>query len=92
MNERINQILSQMAELEAELRSAVHDQESRMFFQIKGKRVEFDRTVREAHRKLKTNFFRWLVTNRPQNLITGPVIYSMVIPLLMLDACVSFYQ
>ena len=92
MNERINQILVQMAALEADLRSAVHDQESRLFFQIKGKRVEFERSVRQAHRKLKTHFFRWLVTNRPQNLITGPLIYGMVIPLLMLDACVSFYQ
>jgi len=83
MNDRINHILNQMAALEAELRTAVHDQESRMFFQIKGKRVEFERSVREAHRKLKTNFFRWLVTDRPQNLITGPLIYGMVIPLLM---------
>ncbi len=92
MNEKINRILGQMAELEDELRSAVHEQESRMFFQIKGKRVEFERTVRDAHRKLKMNFFRWLVTNRPQNLITGPIIYSMAIPLFMLDLCVSFYQ
>jgi hypothetical protein len=92
MNTRINQILGQMAALEAELRSAVHDQESRMFFQLNGKRVEFERSVRQAHLKLKKNFFRWLVTNRPQNLLTGPLIYGMVIPLLMLDACVSFYQ
>ena len=92
MNEQIEHILKQMAALEAELRSAVQDQESRMFFQIRGKRVEFERSVRDAHRKLKTGFFRWLVTNRPQNLITGPLIYGMVLPLLLLDACVSFYQ
>lgn len=92
MNDRINQILIQMAALEADLRTAVNEQESRMFFQIKGKRVEFERSAREAHRKLKTSVLRWLVTNRPQNLITGPLIYGMVIPLVMLDACVSFYQ
>ncbi|MEI2677926.1 MAG: hypothetical protein V9G29_08830 [Burkholderiaceae bacterium] len=92
MNERINQILAQMAGLEDELRTALHEQESRMFFQINGKRVEFERSVREAHLKLKTNFFRWLVAYRPQNLITGPIIYGMAIPLLMLDACVTFYQ
>ena len=77
MNERITQLLAQMAALEDELRSAVHDQESRMFFRIDGKRVEFERSVREAHLKLKKNVFRWLVTNRPQNLITGPVIYGI---------------
>ncbi|MBL0086394.1 MAG: hypothetical protein IPP44_06695 [Ideonella sp.] len=92
MNDRIAQILSQMAALENELRNAVHEQESRMFFQIKGKRVEFERSVRDAHRKLKTNFFRWLVTNRPQNLITGPFIYGMAFPLLVIDALVTLYQ
>ncbi|MEO7399959.1 MAG: hypothetical protein ABIV07_04210 [Polaromonas sp.] len=92
MNERISQILAQMAALENDLRSAVQDQESKMFFQIRGKRVEFESSVKAAHRKLKTNFFRWLVTNRPQNLITGPIIYAMIIPLMMLDLCVSFYQ
>jgi hypothetical protein len=92
MNDRIAQLLAQMGALEDELRTAVHDQESRVFFQVKGKRVEFERTVRDEHRKLKTHFLRWLVVSRPQNLITGPLIYGMVLPLLMLDACVSFYQ
>lgn len=92
MNDHIQNILGQMAALEAELRTAVHEQESRIFFVVKGKRVEFANGVLAAHRKLKKNFFRWLVTDRPQNLITGPLIYGMVIPLLLLDACVSFYQ
>ena len=34
MNEKISLILAQMAELEANLRMAVHEQESRIFFQI----------------------------------------------------------
>ena len=65
MNEKINNILAQMAALEADLRSAVHEQESHVLFTIKGKRVEFERSVHKAHRKLKKNFLRWLVTNRP---------------------------
>jgi len=92
MNEKISAILAQMASLEDELRTAIAAQESQMFFVIKGKRVEFEASVKAAHRKLKTNFFRWLVTNRPQNLITGPIIYGMIFPLMMIDLCVSFYQ
>ena len=57
MNDRIHQLLERMATLEAELRSAVHEQGSKMFFQLDGKRVEFERSVREAHRELKTSFF-----------------------------------
>jgi hypothetical protein len=92
MNEKITQLLEKMAALEDELQTALHAQEHRVFFEIKGKRVEFERSVKQAHRKLKTNLFRWLVTDRPRNLITGPLIYGMIIPLLLLDACVSFYQ
>ena len=32
------------------------------------------------------------MTNPPQNLITGPIIYAMVIPMMMMNMCVSFYQ
>jgi hypothetical protein len=92
MNENIAKILAQMASLDDELRTAIYEQESKMFFVIKGKRVEFESTVKAAHRKLKKNFFRWLVTNRPQNLITGPIIYSMIVPMMLFDLCVSFYQ
>jgi hypothetical protein len=92
MNERISHLLSQMAALEDELRSALHTQESSIFFQIKGKRVEFEQSMKTAHRKLKKNVFRWLVTNRPQNLITGPIIYGMVLPMLLLDLLVTLFQ
>ena len=92
MNEKISQLMANIAVLEDDLRSAIHEQESKMFFEIKGKRVEFESAVKAAHKKLKTGFFRWLVTNRPQNLITGPVIYAMIVPLILLDLCVSLYQ
>jgi hypothetical protein len=92
MNDRIQNLLNQMATLEDELRTAVDEQQTSMFFQIKGKRIEFERSIKQTHKRLKRGFFRWLVTNRPQNLITGPIIYTMIIPLVMLDVCVSFYQ
>jgi hypothetical protein len=92
MNDRIRNLLAQMTALEDELRVALLEQETSVFYQIKGKRVEFENSIRQAHSRLKKGFFRWLVTNRPQNLITGPIIYSMIIPLAILDLFVSFYQ
>lgn len=92
MNDNIRRLLAQMTVLEDELASALHQQEAKVFFHIKGKRVEFEQSVKQAHRRLKTGFFRWLVTYRPQNLITGPIIYGMVIPLLFFDLCITFYQ
>ena len=81
-----------MAALEDDLRTAVHQQESMISFRIKGKRIEFERSIQAAHLKLRKSFIRWRVTDRPQNLITGPIIYAMVVPRLLLDLWVSFYQ
>ncbi len=92
MNDRIRELLSEINRLEDELRTTLNQQQSSILFQINGKKIEFEQSVRQAHRKLKTNIFRWLVTYRPQNLITGPIIYSMIIPLVITDAFVSFYQ
>lgn len=92
MDMRIQEILSQITALDDELRTLLSNQQSGIYFQIKGKRVEFEKSVRQTHLKLKKNFFRWLVTNRPQNLITGPIIYSMIIPLLLTDLFITIYQ
>ena len=92
MNENIRQLIGQISVLEDELRSALHAQETRMFFQIKGKRIEFERDIKAAHRRLKRGIFRWIVTDRPQNFITAPFIYGMAVPLLVLDLCVSLYH
>jgi len=46
--------------------------------------------------RIKTNHQPGLMAlikrSRPINLITGPIIYSMIFPLLILDIFVSFYQ
>jgi hypothetical protein len=92
MNDRIRHLLDQMSLLEEDLRVAIHEQEASALYRIKGKRVEFEESIRQAHLRLKSGFFHWLVTYRPQNLITGPVIYSMIVPLAILDLSVSLYQ
>lgn len=92
MNDKIRNLMAQITALEDDLRTALHEQESSVLYQVKGKRIEFEQSIKQAHRRLKTGFFRWLVTYRPQNLITGPVIYGMIVPLLIIDLFVSFYQ
>lgn len=57
MNEKIRQLLDQISALEDDLRREVQAQEASVRYQIKGKRVEFEAAVRQAHRQLKTSFF-----------------------------------
>ena len=92
MNVKIRDLLGQIAALEEQLKLTLLEQENRIVFQIRGKRVEFDKDVRAAHARLKRKVSRWLVTDRPQNLLTGPIIYFMIIPMVLLDLTVTLYQ
>lgn len=92
MNNRIRQILDQIGQLEAELQTALDEQASRLRYQIEDKRIIFEQTIRAAHRHVKLGVFRWFLTVRPQNFLTMPVIYSLIVPLVLFDLCVTFYQ
>jgi len=92
MNDRIRELLAQIAQLEDELRGHMQTQGQEVAYKLHGKRVEFEQSVRETHRRLQTSFVYWMFKDRPWNLLTGPVIYSMILPLVLLDVCVSLYQ
>lgn len=92
MNDRIRQLLEQITALEDELRSALNEQQGCLRYRIEGRRVAFEHAIHDAHRKLKVGVFRWLITVRPQNYLTAPVIYGMAVPLAFADLCVTVYQ
>jgi hypothetical protein len=92
MNSRIRQILDQISALEVELNAAVQEQGGRLRYQLEGHRVVFEQVIRDAHRRVKLGVFRWFLTVRPQNFLTMPIIYGMLVPLLGIDLFVSFYQ
>jgi len=92
MDHRIRNLLDRIAALEDELRGVVHEQEEKLRYELDGKRVRFEDQVRRTHRKLKRSVLRWIVTDRPQNFLTGPVIYALAFPLVFLDLSVTLFQ
>lgn len=92
MNDKIRHLLDQIKALEEEVQSELNTQGSQWFYQIEGKRIEFERAIREKHRNLKLGLFHWLLTARPQNYLTAPIIYSMVVPMFVFDLSIMFYQ
>jgi hypothetical protein len=88
----IRQILDQITVLEDELQKAIEAQEGHLRYRINDKRVIFEQTIKDAHQRVKLGVFRWFLTVRPQNFITMPIIYGMIVPLVLFDLCISFYQ
>jgi hypothetical protein len=92
MDQKIRDLLGQITLLEDELRTLLQEKESKLFYQVNGKRVEFTGAIRASHRRLKINVFRWIARDRPQNVFMAPIIYSVILPLLFLDLCITIYQ
>lgn len=92
MNEKVRHLLDQIAALDNELRAALHEQQGQLRYRIDGRRIAFEKSIHDAHVRLRTNSLRWFLTVRPQNFLTAPIIYSMIVPLLFADLCVSLYH
>jgi hypothetical protein len=92
MNDKVRQLLQQISGLEDELRAALLAQKGRVSYHIQGKRIAFECAIREAHQKLKVGIFRWLLSIPLRNLLTAPIIYLMIVPLVLTDIFVTIYQ
>jgi hypothetical protein len=59
-------------------------------FEEMGRTVEHD--LRRAQKRLKQSIPSYLLESRPLNMLAAPVVYSMILPITLLDAWVSLYQ
>ncbi len=90
MNKKIHDLLASMKVLEEEMEAALREQEE-VRYSIDGSRVRFESQVREAHRDMKIKWWQWFGESHPQNIISVPFIYGMIIPLLAMDIALFFY-
>ncbi len=92
MTSRIDDLLEHIARLERELEAEVDERRARWRYRIEAGRIRFEREVRLAHRRLKQSVPRFLRESSIPNLLTAPLIYSLVVPIALLDAWMSLYQ
>lgn len=52
----------------------------------------YDSGVRHAHRDARVGLFSYVVRGDLPTLVTAPVVYSLLVPMALLDAWVTFYQ
>ena len=55
-------------------------------------RVWFDRELRDAHRRLRQSIPAYVIEGNLFSLLTAPVIYSLLLPFVLLDLWVTLYQ
>jgi hypothetical protein len=88
----MDRIVQRLREAEDDLHQEVEEQQQRWHYQVHRGRVWFDRELQEAHRRLRTGIGSYIVGGGVLTLLTAPVIYSLLLPLALLDLWVTVYQ
>jgi len=92
MTPTLDDLLDRIAALERQVENELNRVREQWRYRVDQGRVRFERDVRMAHRRLKQSIPRFLRESRPSNLLTAPVIYSMIVPIALLDLWVTVYQ
>ena len=92
MDNLIDDLTRKMRELEAQMDAHIAQRRAELRVGMERGRVVFEEEVLRRHRELKTALLSYIWNANLLVIITAPVIYAMIVPLLLLDLFVSVYQ
>ena len=96
LSSRIDDILSRLHELQAELESEIDRllSEKRELFRytLEQGKVRFEQSMRALQQRQKVGVWAYLRTAQLGHVLTAPVIYSLIVPFVLLDIGVTTYQ
>ncbi|MEQ1577027.1 MAG: hypothetical protein ABL894_05175 [Hyphomicrobium sp.] len=92
MNEQIVELIERIKALESDLEAEFAKSRANLNFQLSQGRIIFEQEIARRHRELRTGLITYILNARPLSVLTGPLIYGLIIPLCLLDLMVSIYQ
>ena len=88
----LDDLLHRIGTLEREFEAERARLSERWRYRIERGRVHFEREVHDGHRRRRRSIPRYLRESQIPNMLTAPVIYSLIVPVAFLDLWVSVYQ
>lgn len=92
MTVQLDLLTEKLRSLEAEIEAEVTKRREELRFHLENRRIVFEREVLRIHREIKTRASRYLIDANPLMILSAPVIYSLVIPIALVDLWVMAYQ
>lgn len=92
MNAKIDELMARIRELQTELEADLEQKRANFRYRLENHRVHFERGVLALHRKFKRGTIRYILEAPALFVLTAPIIYGALLPMLLLDLTVSLYQ
>ena len=92
MQTTIENLMEKIQDLEKSLLFEMQKKQDEYFYEIVKKKVRFESEIRKQHRRLKKKLYRYLYEASFLNILTAPVIWSILIPAVLMDLFITVYQ
>jgi hypothetical protein len=92
MVSQLDVLMEKLRSVEAEIEVEMAKRREELRFHLENRRIVFEQEVLRIHRQVRTRLSRYLLDARPLTVLTAPVIYSMIVPIVLLDLAVMLYQ
>jgi hypothetical protein len=92
MTAQFDELMVKLRSVEAEIETELAKRREELRFRIENRRIVFEQEVQRIHRAIKTRASRYLIDANPLIVLSAPVIYSLLIPVILLDLWIMAYQ
>jgi len=92
MTKQHDVLMEKLRAVEAEIEVEMTKRREELRFQMVNRKIVFEKEALELHRRIKTRLSRYLIEANPLTVLTAPVIYAMIVPIIFLDLAVMVYQ
>ena len=92
MTTALDGLMEKLRSVEAEIETELAKRREELRFRIENRRIIFEDDVLKIQRAVKVRLARYLRNANPLVVITAPVIYSLIVPIALLDVAIIVYQ
>lgn len=92
MSQPFSEIIEKISQLQGQLDDMLEERARQFRYELKNRRVIFEKEVLEAHRAFRTGLSQYVLNARFLSILTAPFIYFIAIPFAFLDLSVTLYQ
>ena len=92
MTAHLDLLTAKLRSVEAEIETELAKRREQLRFRIESGRIVFEEGVLRLQRAIKIRSPRYFIDANPLIVLTAPVIYSLLIPVLLADLWVMAYQ
>lgn len=92
MEEIIERLRHRLTDIQEDIEQEIERRRAAFRYRIEKHRVVFETEVAARHRALREKILQFLRESKITYVVTAPVIYSLIVPFVLIDLWVTLYQ